>query len=94
MRTIADSLMAPHTEAYGYGLCRRNLDDVVTVTDDELRGAMRLMFDELKFAVEPACAAALAAASGPLRSGRRGFGLEFSFAVEHRCGSLLQAYAD
>ena len=67
MQSIADSLNAPHTEAYSYGLCRQTLDDVVAVSDDELKIAMRVLFDELKLAVEPACAAALAAAMGPLR---------------------------
>ncbi|MBN8891590.1 MAG: pyridoxal-phosphate dependent enzyme, partial [Rhodospirillales bacterium] len=65
---IADSLMAPHTEAYSYGLCRRHVDALVTVSDAALRTAMRLLFDELKLAVEPACAAATAAALGPLRA--------------------------
>lgn len=67
MSSIADSLCAPHTEAYSYGLCRRAIDALVTVDDDALRAAMRLLFDELKLAVEPACAAATAAACGPLR---------------------------
>lgn len=67
MASIADSLMAPHTEAYSYGLCRRNIDALVTVDDAALRAAMRLLFAELKLAVEPACAAATAAACGPLR---------------------------
>jgi len=46
----------------------------VTVGDDELRSAMLLLFEELKLAVEPACAAATAAVLGPLRErvgGRR-----------------------
>ncbi|HTN11411.1 MAG TPA: pyridoxal-phosphate dependent enzyme [Acetobacteraceae bacterium] len=64
---IADSLMAPHTEAYSYGLCHRALDGLVTVSDAQLRAAMALLFAELKLAVEPACAAATAAALGPLR---------------------------
>ena len=74
MHSIADSLMAPHTEAYSFGLCRRSIDALVTVSDDQLRAAMRLLFEELKLAVEPACAAATAAALGPLRDrivGRR-----------------------
>jgi threonine dehydratase len=74
MHGIADSLMAPHTEEYSFSLCRRNLDGLVTVTDDELRAAMLLLFEELKLATEPACAAATAAILGPLRSrlaGRR-----------------------
>jgi threonine dehydratase len=67
MSSIADSLCAPHTEAYSYGLCRRAITDLVTINDDDLRAAMRLLFEELKLAVEPACAAATAAACGPLR---------------------------
>jgi threonine dehydratase len=69
MQTIADSLMAPHTEAYSYGLCRRHVDALITVTDDELRAALRLLFEELKLAVEPACATATA---GALRAGLAG----------------------
>lgn len=68
MHGIADSLMAPHTEAYSYGLCRACIDDLVTVDDDALRSAMRVLFTELKLATEPACAAATAAAMGPLRA--------------------------
>ena len=74
MASIADSLMAPHTEAYSYGICRATIDGLVTVTDDQLRAAMRLLFANLKLAVEPACAAATAAALFPLRErlgGRR-----------------------
>ncbi|RYZ09286.1 MAG: threonine/serine dehydratase [Comamonadaceae bacterium] len=67
MQSIADSLMAPHTEAYSYTLCRHNIDALVTVSDDQIRGAMRALFEELKLAPEPACAAATAALLGPLR---------------------------
>ncbi|MFX1803594.1 threonine/serine dehydratase [Paraburkholderia sp. A1RO-5] len=67
MQTIADSLMSPHTEQYSYTLCRRHVERVVTVSDDALRTAMRLLFDELKLAVEPACATATAGLYGPLR---------------------------
>jgi len=67
MSSIADSLCAPHTEAYSYALCRRAIDDLVTIGEGELRAAMRLLFTELKLAVEPACAAATAAVCGPLR---------------------------
>jgi threonine dehydratase len=74
MHSIADSLMAPHTEAYSFGLCQRHIDTLVRVDDQQLRTAMRLLFAELKLAVEPACAAATAALLGPLRerlAGRR-----------------------
>jgi threonine dehydratase len=64
------------------------VDDVVTVTDDELRGAMRLLFDELKLAVEPACAAATAAALAPLRE--RTAGLQVGILL---CGSNMDPAA-
>ncbi len=72
MRSIADSLMAPHTEAYSCELCRRHIDGLVTIDDGDLRRAMLLLFDELKLAVEPSCAAATAALLGPLRETLRG----------------------
>ena len=67
MQSIADSLKAPHTEEYSFELCHRNLDQLVTVSDDALRLAMLKLFEQLKLAVEPACAAATAALLGPLR---------------------------
>lgn len=68
MSSIATSLMAPHTETYSFELCRRSVDALVTVSDAQMRDAMRLLFDELKLAAEPACAAATAALLGPLRA--------------------------
>ncbi|MCB9713570.1 MAG: threonine/serine dehydratase [Myxococcales bacterium] len=67
VQTIADSLGAPHAEPYSFALCRRFVDDLVLVDDDELRGAMAMLFEEVKLAVEPAGAAATAALLGPLR---------------------------
>jgi threonine dehydratase len=72
MHSIADSLMSPHTEEYSYELCRRHIDQLVTVSDDQLRSAMLILFAELKLAVEPACAAATAALLGPLRERLQG----------------------
>ena len=67
VRTIADSLGAPHAAPYSFELCRRFLDELVYVNDDELRDAMLLLFTEAKLAVEPAGAASTAALLGPLR---------------------------
>jgi len=67
VRTIADSLGAPHAAPYSFGLCRRYLDDLALVDDDALRRAMRLLMTSAKLAVEPAGAAATAALCGPLR---------------------------
>jgi threonine dehydratase len=72
VRTIADSLGAPHAAPYSFGLCRRYLDELVKVDDDALRGAMRLLLTSAKLAVEPAGAAATAALFGPLRERLRG----------------------
>jgi len=72
MHSIADSLMSPHSEQYSYELCRRHIDQLVTVSDDQLRAAMLILFEQLKLAVEPACAAATAALLGPLRERLQG----------------------
>src|SRR5207248_9915798 len=67
VRTIADSLGAPHAAPYSFALCRRYVDDLAKVSDDQLRAAMLLLFRSAKLAVEPAGAAATAALCGPLR---------------------------
>jgi threonine dehydratase len=72
--TIADSLGAPYAMPISFELCRRNVDALALVTDEQLRDAMRLMQRDCKLAVEPAGAAAMAALLGPLRNeltGRR-----------------------
>lgn len=72
VRTIADSLGAPHAAPYSFALCRRYVDELVKVSDDHLRAAMDLLFRSAKLAVEPAGAAATAALCGPLRERLRG----------------------
>lgn len=72
VRTIADSLGAPYALPYSFGLCRRYVDELVSVDDDALRAAMLLLFRSAKLAVEPAGAAATAALCGPLRERLRG----------------------
>ena len=67
VRTIADSLGAPRCEPYSFALNRRFVDEVVLVSDDQIRNAMRLLFRAAKLVVEPAGAAALAALMFPLR---------------------------
>ena len=68
VRTIADSLGAPRCEPYSFALNRRFVDEVVLVSDDQIRDGMRLLFRSAKLAVEPAGAAALAALMYPLRT--------------------------
>jgi threonine dehydratase len=70
--TIADSLGAPYALPFSFELCRRNVDRLVRVSDDQLRDAMRVLLRVGKLAVEPAGAAATAALLGPLRDELRG----------------------
>ena len=67
VRTIADSLGAPYAMPYSFELCRSNVDRLVEVEDLELRKAMGFLFQHMKIAVEPACAASTATLIGPLR---------------------------
>lgn len=67
INTIADSLAPPYSLPYSFALNQAFVDDVVTVTDDQIRAGMALFQEELKLAVEPAAGAALAAALGPIR---------------------------
>jgi threonine dehydratase len=70
--TIADSLAPPMTTQATYDLCRRFVDDIVTVSDDAICAALALLYRDAKLAVEPAGAAAAAAVLGPLASRLRG----------------------
>lgn len=65
--TIADSLAPPMATPYTFGVCQRFVDNMVLIDDDAMRRAMGVLFRDLKLAVEPAGAAALAAVLGPLR---------------------------
>ena len=67
VHTIADSLGAPHAAPYSFSLIQRFVDDVVLVEDDEIRAAMRALFEDAKLVPEPASAAPRAAICGPLR---------------------------
>jgi threonine dehydratase len=65
--TIADSLGAPMHTPYAFGVVQRYVDELVQVSDEQLRDAMRCLFVDAKLAVEPACAATYAALKGPLK---------------------------
>lgn len=82
--TIADSLGAPMAMPLSFEVCRTYVDDLVRVSDDELRAAMRRIHERLGFAVEPACAASTAAVSGPLAAMLRGQRVGILF-----CGSNM-----
>ncbi len=61
VNTIADSLGAPHAAPYSFALCQKFVDKMVTVSDEQMAQTMQLLFDEMKLAVEPAGASAIAA---------------------------------
>lgn len=65
--TVADSLGAPYAMAYSFGVCRRFVNEVVRVTDDQICLAMLHLFRDAKLVAEPAAAVATAALFGPLR---------------------------
>lgn len=59
--TIADGIAVKAPSQLTLELARRYLADVVTVTDDEISGALIVLLERAKAVVEPAGAAALAA---------------------------------
>ncbi len=67
INTIADSLAPPYSLPYSFALNQAFVDEVVTVSDDQICAGQALYQEELKLAVEPAAGATLAAALGPLR---------------------------
>ena len=60
-RTIADGLGAPEPGELTFEVNRRLVDEVVTVTDDEILDAMAYLFDRLKIVAEPSGAVGIAA---------------------------------
>jgi threonine dehydratase len=61
MNTIADGLSAPFAGVHNLKHVQAFVDDVVTVEDDEIRDAMRLLMRRARILPEPAGAAATAA---------------------------------
>jgi threonine dehydratase len=70
--TIADSLAPPNTEPYAFSVCQRFVDEVVLISDLQMRQAMGHLFYGMKLAVEPAGAASTAALLGPLKERLQG----------------------
>ncbi|WP_430784171.1 pyridoxal-phosphate dependent enzyme [Actinoplanes sp. G11-F43] len=60
-RTIADGLTVPVPGDITFPLNQRLVDEVILVSDDDLRDAMRFALDRLKIVLEPSGAAGLAA---------------------------------
>ncbi len=65
--TIADSMGAPLHCPESFAVCQKVVDEIVLVDDDALCQSMAVAFDGLKFTLEAAGAAVLAALAGPLK---------------------------
>jgi threonine dehydratase len=61
-RTIADGARTPSLGAVTFPLVRQYVDDMVTVSDDDILRAMRFLWERMKLVVEPTGALGLAAA--------------------------------
>jgi threonine dehydratase len=59
--SLADGLLAVQVGTLPFAHHQAYLDDVVTVEDDALRGAMRWLLDRMKLVTEPSGAITLAA---------------------------------
>jgi threonine dehydratase len=60
--TIADGARTPSLGKLTFPLVRANVDDMVTVSDDDLLHAMRFAWERMKLVVEPTGVLGLAAA--------------------------------
>ncbi|MFI5892163.1 threonine/serine dehydratase [Actinoplanes sp. NPDC051513] len=60
-RTIADGQAAPIPGELTFSINRRLVDEIVLVTDDEIRDALRFAVDRLKLVMEPSGASGVAA---------------------------------
>lgn len=68
VNSIADSLSAPLHAQYSFDICKNVINKMVNVSDDEMKFAMKYMFENYKMILEPACVAGIAALLGPLKN--------------------------
>jgi threonine dehydratase len=59
--SIADGLSAPHAGRMALAICRRLVDEVVLVSEAEIRAGFHFLYERAKLAAEPAGAVATAA---------------------------------
>jgi len=60
-KSVADGLSAPFAGEHCLAICKERVEDVVLVTEDELKDGFRFLYARTKLAAEPAGAAAVAA---------------------------------
>ncbi len=63
-QTIADGAQAQHLGRHTFEIIRRDVDDILTATDEELVDGMRFFASRMKLVVEPTGCLGLAAARG------------------------------
>ena len=68
INTIADSLSAPFHLPFSFSICQNVVDQIISISDIEIRYAMKFMYDNFKFVLEPSCVAGIAALLGPLKN--------------------------
>jgi threonine dehydratase len=68
INSIADSLCAPLHMPYSFSICKNVINELITVSDQQMKKSMKFMFNQYKVALEPACVAGIAALSGPLKN--------------------------
>jgi threonine dehydratase len=61
VQTIADGLLAPQVGDLPWPLLQKNVDKALTVTDEEIKGAMHFLYEKMGMIIEPSGAASLAA---------------------------------
>jgi len=78
-QTIADGAMTTHLGQYTFPVIRKYVDDILTVTDQQLIDMMKFFAQRMKMVVEPTgCLAAAAAMSGELPVGGKRVGVIIS----------------
>ncbi|SDY87307.1 threonine dehydratase [Variovorax sp. YR634] len=72
-KTIADGAQTQHLGEYTFGIIKRDVDDIFTVTDEQLVDAMRFFAERMKMVVEPTGCLAFAGAiaAGKAIAGKR-----------------------
>ena len=68
INSIADSLCAPLHLPYSFSICKNVINEMITVSDQEMKKSMKFMFHHYKLALEPACVAGIAALTGSLKN--------------------------
>jgi threonine dehydratase len=91
--TIADGLQTQSPGALTFPIVRERVRGIVTVSDEQLRAAMRFAFERLKLVIEPSGAAPLAALLSeklPERYGRIGIIISGGNVDAQRFGALIE----